>query len=77
MRRFDWLDGLTLILAIALLLDGCASIWPDACTQDGRKITCSCASYRIEDGPGSTIRQTCNGQVMPLTIRAKSVRVSP
>lgn len=74
--RLDWPDGLTLILAIAFLLEGCASIWPDACKQDGRKITCDCSSYRIEDGPNKTVRQTCNGQPMPLTVRAKSARVN-
>jgi hypothetical protein len=65
------------IILLTALLTGCASIWPDACRQDGRKIVCDCSAYRIEDGPGATIRQTCNGQAMPLTIRAKTVRVAP
>lgn len=73
--RLDWFCRILGLIAILPSPLGCASIWPDACKQDGRKITCDCDPYRIEDGPNKTIRQTCNGQPMPLTVRATSVRV--
>ena len=58
---------------LIFLLAGCGSVWPKPCTVERAAVRCTCETYRLADD-GHTIRQSCDGQELPIRIQANRVR---